>query len=456
MIGFCSPVSCFAGRVGWIRDAASWPARARSATIRSNTGTGGAGSGTVVGPARAGRQVARRGARVVRGAEPGPLAAATPQQRRVPQHGQRSVRERAGGGRARSRGDERLPVRARVARLSQQRRLPHRAVARRAEVPRRRRADRRSGGRRQQLRHLRERHAGRRLRDDASSIRSASRSTAGRSPPTTRPATRPSTTRRSPAATTSRRASSGSSSRCCNRRSSSTGSSSARRRRAATRSRRSTRSRRASRTSTCRACRTRRCSRPPTRARWRRRRRSRRKRAACWPIPRATRLLDYFEQWLDTDTLPDMVRDATVYPNLDPTLPALLQGETRAFVADLRHVVDGHLRRALHRAVHLRERGARQALRPHRPDRVDVRAGRRPGARGRADAGDDARARQGDADLDRAARPQDPDGRAVPDRSGAAAQRRPLHPRQDRHRRLAARAARATPHGGGVRRAATT
>ena len=51
--------------------------------------------------------------------------------------------------------------------------------------------------------------------------------------------------------------------------------------------------------------------------------------------PKGGRLLDYFEQWLDTDTLPDIVRDGTVYPNLDPTLPALLQGETRAFVADL-------------------------------------------------------------------------------------------------------------------------
>jgi hypothetical protein len=51
--------------------------------------------------------------------------------------------------------------------------------------------------------------------------------------------------------------------------------------------------------------------------------------------PKGTRLLDYFEQWLDTDTLPDIVRDAAVYPNLDPMLPALLQGETRAFAADL-------------------------------------------------------------------------------------------------------------------------
>jgi hypothetical protein len=51
--------------------------------------------------------------------------------------------------------------------------------------------------------------------------------------------------------------------------------------------------------------------------------------------PKGTRLLDYFEQWLDTDTLPEMVRDTKVYPNLDPNLPALLQGETRAFVGDL-------------------------------------------------------------------------------------------------------------------------
>jgi hypothetical protein len=51
--------------------------------------------------------------------------------------------------------------------------------------------------------------------------------------------------------------------------------------------------------------------------------------------PKATRIVDYFEQWLDTDQLPDMVRDPKVYPNLDPTLPSLLQQETRAFVSDL-------------------------------------------------------------------------------------------------------------------------
>jgi hypothetical protein len=51
--------------------------------------------------------------------------------------------------------------------------------------------------------------------------------------------------------------------------------------------------------------------------------------------PKGGRLLDYFEQWLDIDTMPDIVRDGTVYPNLDPALPTLLQGETRAFAADL-------------------------------------------------------------------------------------------------------------------------
>jgi hypothetical protein len=51
--------------------------------------------------------------------------------------------------------------------------------------------------------------------------------------------------------------------------------------------------------------------------------------------PRAGRLLDYFEQWLDVDTLPEMVRDGAVYPNLDATLPTLLAGETRAFASDL-------------------------------------------------------------------------------------------------------------------------
>jgi len=51
--------------------------------------------------------------------------------------------------------------------------------------------------------------------------------------------------------------------------------------------------------------------------------------------PKGARLLDYFDQWLDIDTMPELVRDGAIYPNLDPTLPALLQGEARAFAADL-------------------------------------------------------------------------------------------------------------------------
>ncbi|WP_104987314.1 DUF1592 domain-containing protein [Sorangium cellulosum] len=51
--------------------------------------------------------------------------------------------------------------------------------------------------------------------------------------------------------------------------------------------------------------------------------------------PRADRLLEYFDQWLDTDMLSGMRRDPAVYPDLSPGLPALLQEETRAFVKDL-------------------------------------------------------------------------------------------------------------------------
>jgi hypothetical protein len=51
--------------------------------------------------------------------------------------------------------------------------------------------------------------------------------------------------------------------------------------------------------------------------------------------PKGQRLLDYFEQWADTDTMPELVRDAKVYAGLDANLPALLQQETRAFVSNL-------------------------------------------------------------------------------------------------------------------------
>jgi hypothetical protein len=51
--------------------------------------------------------------------------------------------------------------------------------------------------------------------------------------------------------------------------------------------------------------------------------------------PKGQRLLDYFDQWLGTDSMSEMVRDPKLFPNLDATLPSLLQGETRAFVSDL-------------------------------------------------------------------------------------------------------------------------
>ncbi len=51
--------------------------------------------------------------------------------------------------------------------------------------------------------------------------------------------------------------------------------------------------------------------------------------------PKSSRLLQYFEQWLDTDSLESLQRDADVYPNLNPDLGSLLQRETDAFVGQL-------------------------------------------------------------------------------------------------------------------------
>ncbi|WP_437569971.1 DUF1592 domain-containing protein [Sorangium sp. So ce542] len=48
--------------------------------------------------------------------------------------------------------------------------------------------------------------------------------------------------------------------------------------------------------------------------------------------PKADRLFEYFDQWLDIDLLSGMTRDPAVYPDLVSGLPALLQEETRAFV----------------------------------------------------------------------------------------------------------------------------
>jgi hypothetical protein len=59
--------------------------------------------------------------------------------------------------------------------------------------------------------------------------------------------------------------------------------------------------------------------------------------------PRADRLLEYFDQWLDLDTMPELTRDPKVYPGLDPQLPQLLQQETHAFVSSLLASPTGNL-----------------------------------------------------------------------------------------------------------------
>ncbi|KYF81899.1 hypothetical protein BE11_14765 [Sorangium cellulosum] len=51
--------------------------------------------------------------------------------------------------------------------------------------------------------------------------------------------------------------------------------------------------------------------------------------------PRADRLFEYFNQWLDTDILSSMSRDPAVYPGVVSGLPALLHEETRTFVKSL-------------------------------------------------------------------------------------------------------------------------
>ena len=60
--------------------------------------------------------------------------------------------------------------------------------------------------------------------------------------------------------------------------------------------------------------------------------------------PKASRLLEYFEQWLGTDTLnTTFVREAALYPNLNRNLVPLLQQETRAFVRNVLSRPDGSL-----------------------------------------------------------------------------------------------------------------
>jgi hypothetical protein len=59
--------------------------------------------------------------------------------------------------------------------------------------------------------------------------------------------------------------------------------------------------------------------------------------------PKASRLLEYFDQWLDTDRLSALDRDANVYPALAVNLPELLQNETHAFVSALLQNPNGNL-----------------------------------------------------------------------------------------------------------------
>jgi hypothetical protein len=51
--------------------------------------------------------------------------------------------------------------------------------------------------------------------------------------------------------------------------------------------------------------------------------------------PRAFRVYEFFEQWLDLDELDTVERDPALYPNLNPQLAELLRAESRAFIQDL-------------------------------------------------------------------------------------------------------------------------
>jgi hypothetical protein len=59
--------------------------------------------------------------------------------------------------------------------------------------------------------------------------------------------------------------------------------------------------------------------------------------------PKASRLLEYFDQWLDVDRLSTFERDANVYPGIPANLPELLKGETHAFVSSLLQSPTGSL-----------------------------------------------------------------------------------------------------------------
>ncbi len=59
--------------------------------------------------------------------------------------------------------------------------------------------------------------------------------------------------------------------------------------------------------------------------------------------PKASRLLEYFDQWLDTDRLSALDRDTNVYAGIPSNLPELLQNETHAFVSYLLQSPAGNL-----------------------------------------------------------------------------------------------------------------
>jgi len=58
---------------------------------------------------------------------------------------------------------------------------------------------------------------------------------------------------------------------------------------------------------------------------------------------KASRLLEYFDQWLDIDHLAIFDRDANVYPGLPQNLPDLLKAETHAFLSNLLQSPTGSL-----------------------------------------------------------------------------------------------------------------
>ena len=51
--------------------------------------------------------------------------------------------------------------------------------------------------------------------------------------------------------------------------------------------------------------------------------------------PKAFRIYEFFEQWLDLDELASITRDVKHYPELEPNLIALLAAESQAFIGDL-------------------------------------------------------------------------------------------------------------------------